>query len=78
MHDIGRPYGGYPPALQAFGWTLFAVLVVLAPSTFWDRSPSTLPPIQLEEPLANGVTVLKTTEISMQLAGAGIDAVSVA
>ena len=43
--DVRRPYGGYPPAYQAVGWTIFGSLLALMPLTFWRRERGALPPV---------------------------------
>lgn len=41
--DIREPYGGYSAGLNGYGWSLFALLVIVSFLTIWKRDPGSLP-----------------------------------
>jgi hypothetical protein len=40
---LAARYGGYAKGFQAFGWIIMLSLLIIAPLTFLDKSPGTLP-----------------------------------
>ena len=43
VKDLKQPYGGYPGGLQAFGWSLLAILLGITPLTMASTADGTLP-----------------------------------
>ena len=59
--DVQRPYGGYPGGLQAFGWTLLAVLLVITPLTMRSSEAGSLPTL----PASGGVTEVARNPVTL-------------
>ena len=48
--DLQSPYQGYPDGLQAVGWTLLAILLVITPLTLPQRAAGSLPTLTRRHP----------------------------
>ena len=49
QEDIRNPYGNYPTGLLAFGWTLFALLILTSLLSLGRSGPGSLPSMPLDE-----------------------------